>query len=415
MKDYKNLVFSVKRQHEICDAIKLKRLETVLPEAMKASGIDMWLVLAGEQNEDPVFFSMVPTIKDHASRMTCLAFCLEADGTVSRYSINKPNAALARFYRQLEFDNDRQWEQIAEFVREKDPKRIGINDSSVSSLTAGLAAGLRDELIKHLGDLAARLVPADDLCVRWIETRIEEEMVMYPALYELTTSVMARAFSREVIVPGITTTEDVEWWAVEEFDQLGVPLSFRTDVNLQRQGEDGKFVTGVIRPGDILHYDAGIQYLGLATDHQRQAYVLKPGETKAPEGLIAGCRTGRRFAELAASEMQFGRTGNQVFHAAIASAKNEGIDARLYSHPIGLFVHSAGPTIGLYDKQQSVPGRGENILRPNTAYALEFNVGGAVPEWGGQYLRFYLEETVLLRESGRLTFLDDDAWKLMLI
>ncbi|MBQ1525028.1 MAG: Xaa-Pro aminopeptidase, partial [Firmicutes bacterium] len=211
MKDYENLVFSVKRQHEICDAIKLKRLETVLPEAMKASGIDMWLVLAGEQNEDPVFFSMVPTIKDHASRMTCLAFCLEADGTVSRYSINKPNAALARFYRQLEFDNDRQWEQIAEFVRGKDPKRIGINDSSVSSLTAGLAAGLRDELIKHLGDLAGRLVTADDLCVRWIETRIEEEMSMYPALYELTTSVMARAFSREVIVPGITTTEDVEW------------------------------------------------------------------------------------------------------------------------------------------------------------------------------------------------------------
>ncbi len=415
MKDYTIDILPVRRQYEIKDEIKLKRLETVLPKAMEESGIDMWLILAGEYNEDPVFASLVPSIVLHASRTTCLAIVKEKDGSYGRYSINKPNAHLTRFYRQLDFDNSLQWQQIAAFIREKDPKTIGINLSDTGTITSGLSAAFYLRLREELGDMADRLVPADELAVRWVETRTEEELAMYPSVYDVTTQIMSRAFSREVIVPGITTTEEVEWWCVEQFSKMGIPEGFRTTVNLQRRGEKGVMKTGVIRHGDLLHYDAGIIYLGLATDHQRLAYVLRPGESEAPAGIREGVKAGRRFADLTAAEMRFGRTGNEVFHAAKAAAAAEGIDASLYTHPIGLFVHSSGPTIGLYDKQESVPGRGENIVRPNTAYALEFNVGGDVPEWDGQRLRFYLEETVLLRESGRVELLDDEAYKLILI
>ncbi len=405
----------VRKQHEICDGIKLKRLETLLPKIMKESGIDMWLILAGEYNEDPVFFSLVPSIVENASRMTCLAVVKEKDGSYGRYSINKPNRYLGRFYKQLEFDNSLQWQQIADFIREKDPKTIGINTSPLSPLASGLTAALYGHLVKVLGPLSERLVCADDLAVRWIETRTDEEMAMYPSVYEVTTQIMNRAFSREVIVPGVTTTEDVEWWCVEEFYKRGLPQGFRTAVNFQRRGEEGGMLTGVIRHGDLLHYDAGIRYLGLATDHQRLAYVLKPGETEAPKGIREGFMLGHRFSDMTGREMLFGRTGNEVFHAAKAAAAKEGIDASLYTHPIGLYVHSAGPTIGLYDKQESIPGRGENIVRPDTAYALEYNVASEVPEWGGQKVRFYLEETVLLRESGKISYLDADYEKLILI
>ncbi|MBR0139049.1 MAG: M24 family metallopeptidase, partial [Firmicutes bacterium] len=306
----------VRKQHEICDEIKLKRLETLLPEIMEESGIDMWLILAGEYNEDPVFFSLVPSIVENASRMTCLAVVKEKDGSYGRYSINKPNRFLGRFYRQLEFDNSLQWQQIVDFIKEKDPKTIGINTSPLSPLASGLSAALHDRLVKELGPLSERLVCADELAVRWIETRTDEEMAMYPSVYEVTTQVMNRAFSREVIVPGITTTDDVEWWVVEEFNKRGLPQGFRTAVNFQRCGEKGGMLTGVIRHGDLLHYDAGIRYLGLATDHQRLAYVLKPGETEAPKGIMDGFRQGRRFSDLTGLEMQFGRTGNEVFHAA---------------------------------------------------------------------------------------------------
>ncbi|MBP0985843.1 MAG: hypothetical protein J6P39_02405, partial [Oscillospiraceae bacterium] len=186
------------------------------------------------------------------------------------------------------------------------------------------------------------------------------------------------------------------------------------DVNFQRPGQSG-MVTGTIRCGDLLHYDQGIVYLGLATDHQRLAYVLRPGETEAPAGLIEGCRVGREFADMTGREMLFGRTGNEVFFAAKQAAADAGIEAMLYTHPLGPFVHSAGPIIGLYDKQEFIPGRGENKLNADTVYALEYNVACGVPEWDDQKVWFYLEESVLLRENGRMEYLGPEHGQLMLI
>lgn len=407
-------ILPLQRQQEIMDEIKLKRLDTLLPRLMEETGIELWLIITGEQNEDPVFRSLVPSAVMNASRTTCLAFVKEKDGSYGRYSINKPNRRLARFYKQLKFDNNLQWDYIADFIREKDPKTIGVNISRISTLCSGLSAAFYLRLVEQLGDLAGRLTDATPLCVRWIETRTEDELAMYPSIYKLTTEIMARAFSREVITPGITTTQEVEWWIIEESNRLGIPLSFRPDVNLQRPGSNG-MVEGTIRCGDLLHYDDGIVYLGLATDHQRLGYVLKPGETEAPAGLLEGCRIGREFADMTGREMLFERTGNEVFFAAKEAAAKAGIEATLYTHPVGSFVHSAGPTIGLYDKQEFIPGSGENRVHPDTAYALEYNVALPVPEWNDQKVWFYLEETILLRESGKIEFLSPEHGQLMLI
>ena len=412
---HKQEILPLKRQFEIRDAILQERLQTVMPAVMRECGFDMWLILAAECNEDPVFHTIVPAVVDKASRMTCIAFTLDEQGVFGAYSINKPNRELARFYTQLPYSTDDQWERIAAFVRQQSPKRIGINVSPICGLCAGLSKSLYDELCAHLGPDASRLADADMLATRWLETRTERELAMYPAVYEVTTSVMSRAFSREVITPGVTTTQDVEDWAAEEFRQMGLPTCFRPTVNLQRQGWNESMITDVIRHGDLLHYDAGIQYLGLSTDLQRLAYILRPGEREAPDGICRGFETGHAFGRLTAGEFIAGRTGNEMFAQAKAKAAQSGMDATLYTHPIGLHCHAAGPTIGLYDKQDFIPGRGERRLHHNTAYALEFNVACPVAEWGGQKVHFYLEETVVYRTDGVLEYLDDDWHQLILI
>lgn len=408
-------ILPLQRQYEICDAVRLERLNTVLPAAMEKAGIDMWLILSGEYNEDPIFYTLVPQIIPNASRMTCIAFAREADGTLGRYSINKPNRELNRFFTQLPYSNDGQWDEIAAFVREKAPRRIGVNISDCCAIGAGLSKALYDELCAHLGEYADRLVSADTLSVLWLEQRTDAEMAMYPAVYDVTTEVMSRAFSREVLTPGVTTTDELEWWCAQRFAEKGLPLCFRPTINFQREGCGNTMMTGVVRCGDLLHYDAGIQYLGLCTDLQRLAYVCRPGEADAPQGIRRGFEQGHTFARLAAQEFIAGRTGNEIFHAAKAAAQKAGIEAMLYTHPIGLHCHAAGPTIGLYDKQESIPLRGERVLHPHTAYALEFNVTEAVPEWGGQKVVFYLEETVLFCENGKVQYLDDQWNRLILI
>lgn len=415
MEEIKELL-PLKQQFAIRDEVTRQRIFEVLPSAMKASGIDLWLILASECNEDPVYATIVPAVASQASRMTCIIFTLDRDGTFGAYSINKPNAQLARFYTQLPYGTDSQWQTINAFIRQRDPRKIGINISTASALGGGLSHALYLELQENLDeDLQERLVDADSLSVRWLETRTERELNMWSAAYEITTQVMAQAFSRQVITPGVTTTEEVEEWCEQRFADLGLPTCFRPTVNLQRQGESASMITGVIRQGDLLHYDAGIQYLGLCTDLQRLAYIRRTGEQEAPAGIQQGFARGHRFGGLVAQQFIAGRTGNEIFTRSLDAAKAEGLDAMLYTHPIGVHCHGAGPTIGLYDKQAPIEERGDRVLRPHTGYALEFNVASPVAEWGGQKVYFYLEETVIFTEDRKLHYLDDEWHKLILI
>jgi Xaa-Pro aminopeptidase len=170
----------------------------------------------------------------------------------------------------------------------------------------------------------------------------------------------------------------------------------------------------VIEPGDLVHCDVGLASLGLKTDTQRNGYVLRPGESAAPDGLRAALRTGNRMQDLTTAELRVGRTGNQVLAAARESAARAGIDADLYSHPVGFHGHGAGPAIGQWDEQGGVPGAGDYPLHPDTVYALELAVRLPVREWGGQCVRMALEEGIALTSDG-VEYLDGRQDELILI
>jgi hypothetical protein len=170
----------------------------------------------------------------------------------------------------------------------------------------------------------------------------------------------------------------------------------------------------VIQPGDLLHCDMGFYYLGLATDQQQNAYVLKPGETDAPEGLKVALTEGNRLQDIHAEAMVAGRSGNEILKVALDQAKAEGLKASIYTHPLGYHGHAAGPTIGLWDRQEGVPGRGDYELFDDTCYAIELNVVKAIPEWGGQEVRMALEEDAVFT-SGALQWLHGRQTRLHLI
>jgi len=77
---------------------------------------------------------------------------------------------------------------------------------------------------------------------------------------------------------------------------------------------------------------------------------------------------------------------------ARAAAIKEGIVPSIYCHPIGYHGHAAGTPIGMTDYQQGVPIRGDYMFYPYTWHSIELNATFKVPEWGGQAVRFPLEE-----------------------
>ena len=421
MTDLSTVPLPLREQAQVRDGWLRTRLRDLLPGLMDRAGVDAWVVVGREYNEDPVLASLLPAQWLSARRRTVLVFRRTADGVEGRSLTRYP---VGDYEPAWDADGGSQHEALRLLLEGWDPARVGIDVSETTALADGLSATEHRLLVEALGPLADRLVPTDDLAVGWLETRLPEEIAAAHHLNRLAHEVIAEAFSRQVVAPGTTTADDVAWWIRQRFHDLGVEPWFQPSVLAQRAGlplldERGLPSGGVpgdapIEPGDLLHCDVGLLSLGLHTDTQRNAYVLRPGETAAPAGLVDSLRVGNRMQDLTTGALVVGRTGDEVLAAARAAAAAEGIDGDVYSHPVGYHGHGAGPAIGLWDSQSGVPGTGGLVVHDSTVWALELCVRTAVPEWGGQVVRMALEQGIALA-GGEVTYLDGRQTELILL
>jgi len=413
---YRGKILPLRLKAEVRNRWLKQRLETVLPEIMRREGLDMWIVVAREYNEDPVIMTLLPEPMMYARRRTIVVFYLKDDGTLERLVLSR--YGIKNFYEGVwDPDEEEQYDCLGRVVKERDPKAIGINVSETFAFGDGLTHSEHGLLSAALGEeYMGRTRHSERLAVGWLERRIKPEMEAYPGIVEITHAIVAEAFSSRVINPGITTTDDVVWWMRQKMLDLSLQAWFQPSVDIQAPGQkyDAEDKRKLIRPGDLLHCDIGFYYLGLATDIQQNAYVLKAGESEAPEGLKAALSDANRLQEIHAEEMVAGRTGNQILKAALDRAKREGINASIYTHPLGYHGHAAGPTIGLWDRQEGVPGRGDYELFEDTCYAIELNVKREAPEWGGQEVRMALEQDAAFT-GGKLHFMAGRQTRLHLI
>lgn len=389
---YRQKILPLRKRMEVYNGWLRKRLESLLPVLMDECGIELWIVSAREYNEDPVIMSLLPEPNLYARRRTILILHRIPKGVerlaVSRYGFGD-------FYEGVwDPDKEEQFECLTRIIRERNPSNIGVNVGKDFAFGDGLTHGEYTRMVDELGYLSERFTSAEKLCVRWLETRIPEEMETYPMLVELTHAIVQEAFSSKVITPGVTTTEDVQWWMRQKMLDLGLEAWFPATVDLQGYGDtyDAEEKRKLIKRGDLLHCDIGFYYLGLATDVQENAYILKHGETKAPQGLMDALIDANKLQDFHAQAMKNGRTGNQILKIALDNAKEAGINPSIYTHPIGVHGHAAGPPIGLWDQQEGVPGRGDHELYSNTCYAIELNAKKEIPEWDRQEVRMSLEE-----------------------
>jgi Metallopeptidase family M24 len=155
-----------------------------------------------------------------------------------------------------------------------------------------------------------------------------------------------------------------------------------------------------IERGDVLHTDFGITAMRLNTDTQHMGYVLKTGEADVPAGLKHALQTGNRLQDIVLERLRPGQTGNQVLKEALAAMKAGGIKGTIYTHPIGDHGHAAGPLIGLWDRQEGVPGRGDVKVFPVSWFSIELSAWDRVPEWNNQEVQMGLEEDATVDAAG---------------
>lgn len=393
-------ILPMKERAQVINELLEDKVSNYLPAIMRREGIDMWIVVSREYNEDPVIKTLLPAEWLAARRRTILIFYDNGESletlAVSRYDVGS-------LFKSA-WDKDKQpdqWARLRELVAERNPKKIGINQSRHFGLADGIVATDKEELLESLGPKhAKKVVSAEKLAIAWLETRTAKEMEIYPHIVRISHNIIAEAFSENVITPGVTTTEDVVWWMRDKVRELGLQTWFHPTVDIQRADPERfdhlrtfskRPDLQVIQPGDLLHCDFGITYLRLNTDQQQHAYVLRSAETDAPQFLKEALATGNRLQDIFTGNFREGRTGNEVLAMSRAEAIAVGIVPSIYTHPIGYHGHAAGTTLGMWDSQEGVPIGGDYPLHANTAYSIELNVSVELPEWG-KSVRIMLEE-----------------------
>ncbi len=409
-------LLSMRDRASVIDRLLAERLDLIIPQTMREEGVSMWLLVAREYFEDPVTASMLDAESMHARRRTILVFHDPGNGepverlTVSRYGLGglfepawKPD------------EQPDQWQAVAQIIAERDPRSIAINTSDLAAFGDGMTLSHYRAFTNALpSKYKDRIVSGETLSVRWLETRTPAEMQIYPGIVRIAHSLIGRAFSSEVITPGVTSTDDVVWWYRQMLADLGLKAWFQPSVAIQRQGAEGMLEGDeIIQPGDLLWTDFGLTYLRLNTDTQHLAYVLRPGEIEAPAGLVRGLTQTNRVQDILTANFETGASGNEVLARARAQAIAQGLDPSIYTHPIGLHGHGAGTAIGFWDNQNGDP-RSEYRIRPNTAWSVELTSYSNVPEWGGQRVDFRSEENAYF-DGKTVRYLDGRQTEITLI
>lgn len=338
---------SVKEQYELRNICLRERLEQILPQVMRESEADLWLHASKEYHEDPTFRALTPADYPTARRVTMFAFVKDGDEVI-RYSLSMPDAHLEEFYAPYwKFGQESQMDALKRLLEQYDPQKIAINASANFAFCDGLSMGIYTEWMKELDEKwLDRMISDDHLGLKLMERRTATELKLLPEVVEAAFSVMNAMYTSQNVIPGKTTTQDLEWFMMQSVKDMGLDYWFEPTMDLQREGEDGEHLSGVIQRGDLLHCDFGIRYMNMCTDTQRLAYVAREGETEVPEDLRNGMKVNNRFQDIVRENMKPGRTGNEVLMAALDQAKAEGIQATLYSHPCNMYGHGPGPTIG---------------------------------------------------------------------
>lgn len=398
-------LLSLREQMTVREAWLKKRFETVLLPMMRKHNVSMWIVTNEEFHSDAVTDSIVPPIPMVGRRDF---FIFNDDGkTLERFAVVRyAEERLKNHYTMLSPPRDQTAETIKKIVEERKPKTIALNMGGGRGQTDGITLDAYKFLAETLGkDYESRFVSGGKLITDFLDTRLPEELEHYRNAVFVTDVLTRRAFSDEVITPGKTTVGDVRWWLLQQVNDLGLTVWFQPDLRVQRQAKantDSQQFLGtadeatVLEAGDLIHVDFGLNYMGLSTDWQKHGYILRKGERDAPAGLKRALKNTNLLQDAVFKAARVGLTGAAVYESAMAEMKRAGIEAMVYSHPLGTQGHGLGASI---DFRKTIGGA-EERFRLGSYMAIELNTSTVVPEWNNQKVTIMAEDCAVMTEKG---------------
>lgn len=392
------------RWERMCQ-IRAEKFDLVMPTAMRDNDLDMWIVVMREGLLDPLWEALG---RGYVGDWGYWVFTDRGD-RVER-------AVLGVGGYRLEqcgvYDYFGSADELASFVEERDPRRIGVNMAESIGGADGLSHTSYQHLRGTLGSYGDRLVSAERFVSDFRSTRTAVEIAAFAEAGEMSREIAERAFSNEVITPGVTTLEDVAWWMSDQQLARGLESSFDMP-SVYITGPEGIVATSsdrIIQRGDLLMLDWGVGFLDFYTDMKRIAYVLRDGEIEPPEGIRHAFERGRQVRDIMKATIRPAPTALQALDRTWTALEAAGFnriefnqptsdptvtDVVLGPHSVGNWGHGLGPSLAFFN-----PTRMTYELRPGTLISIELFAYTANPEWNDAKIRIPLEDDAVVTERG---------------
>ncbi len=388
-----------------------KRHAALLP-MMRKNNVSMWVIVNEEFHPDPLTEYVAPPMS-YTGRRDIHVFIDAGDAGLKAFgSYSRPSFSYAGLFEG--FPGGDLGATMKALYNQYQPKTIALNYGGDRGQDSGLTHDSYLYLSKAMGpEATSRFVSASPLIEDYLDTRLPEELEQYRKLVLATDIFAQRALSNEVVTPGVTTAEDLMWWFNQQIASLGISATpwFQIHTAVQRfDAKTGKAIAYVhpapndyvFQKGDVIHLDCGFNYIGLASDWQKVAYILRDGETDASPGMKTALHNGWLTLEAVRTSARPGMTGNEVALAALDKLKGLSFTPALYSHPIGNHGHGVGANI---NARNGVIGTGPindngSKLRVGSYRSIELSATTHVPEWNNAELTIPFEDDAYLTDNG---------------
>lgn len=358
--------------------IRKKRITKLLPEAMKAAAADAWLIVCRENNNDP----LAQHVGGENAGGTA-AFIFLFDDEVFRSIVFSP-VGEATALKDLNIHDEvirvkrgsSAIQLAADYLKEKKIKTLAINSSVNNELADGLSFTQRMALENALGKNGPQLISSDELIYEWLSIKLPEEVEIMRKAAELTAAWQVEAYQN--VIPGKTTDADVARFLKAKMAEYGVEDAWAPDQNPNvNSGPDrghSHATDKIIMPGDVIQTDFGIKVYGMwVTDIQRFAYVLKEGETQAPEDIAGYWQNSKQGSRIALAAMKPGASGYDVDKAQRDFMKAQGSLPVMWStgHPVGYVAHDVGPALGGAQEGRTPWPATQRLLKKGQTFAFD--------------------------------------------
>ena len=386
----------------------LEKHHALLLPMMRKHNVAMWIVVNEEFHNDPLTEYIAPP-RVYTGNRDIFVFVDAGDQGLKKFAVTGYAEESVKKFFESPSDPRPPKEALKDLFDKYQPTTIALGMDGSRGVTRSLTASSYKFLAEAMGPEAEkRFVAAGELIEDYLSTRTPEEFDTYTQMVEATEILTRRALSNEVITPGKTRIGDLRRWLYDQLWQNRYTTWFQPDIRLQRQGLTSQMSRGflgvapeewVIEPGDVLHIDFGITYMGLNTDWQKMAYVLKKGEAAPPPGLIAAMANTNTLQDAVTHDARPGKSAGDVYREAMAQMQDKGIEAKIYSHPIGAQGHGLGPSIDYRAGERAAMEPGKPLIK-GTYLSVELNTASSIPEWGGQKIFVMMEDDAYLTDEG---------------